>query len=346
MAVSWPIKLDGSETADTPAAWDVTSRSGKGSKINATEHDNTVIALREAVNELHDDKADKVSGATNNDIAGLDAGGDLKSLGSFASYAGANLATPSAAGFMSADDKDKLNAFVDPRIIPGPGEGDLDFDSVTDTGYYGEVSAGDFLRGDDLASLIGLSAGTAQHSDGGWLKFKSHGKILFVAKKPFRNNLSWNDINAADAVHGDRQIVVGGRLYKVRLLTGADNDPSTYTYGTSCADDPGVGSEWNDLMYRIHEDDPNCTDVTEGMPEGSETTRHGGPQVGDSWAGLSDADIITASGNGRACWCQEVDGQDSGRRVGRGSSGVAFFLTATAGTTNTNYGWRPVLELA
>ncbi len=26
MAVSWPIKLDGSETADTPAAWDVTSR--------------------------------------------------------------------------------------------------------------------------------------------------------------------------------------------------------------------------------------------------------------------------------------------------------------------------------
>ncbi len=80
MAVSWPIKLDGSETADTPAAWDVTSRSGKGSKINATEHDNTVIALREAVNELHDDKADKVSGASNNDLSGFDAGGNLKSL--------------------------------------------------------------------------------------------------------------------------------------------------------------------------------------------------------------------------------------------------------------------------
>lgn len=59
MSVDWPIKIDGAEGAETPTAWDVTTRSGKGAKINATEHDNSMIALREAANELHSNKLDK-----------------------------------------------------------------------------------------------------------------------------------------------------------------------------------------------------------------------------------------------------------------------------------------------
>ena len=51
---TYPIKLNGSAASGTgPSDWNVTTRAGKGSKINAVEHDNAVIALRDAANHLH-----------------------------------------------------------------------------------------------------------------------------------------------------------------------------------------------------------------------------------------------------------------------------------------------------
>ena len=243
-------------------------------------------------------------------------------------------------------------------IPSGPGPTTGTYDPDTDTGYYGEVSHTDLISGDSLASTIGLTAGSAQDSTAGWLKFYvgpdaacnrgSTAYVIFVAKMPYRNNLSWNSINSAKAVDGsDAAITISGEDYKVRLMQGADADPSTYTYGTSCADNPGENSEWNDLFYRIHEDEPNCTDVTEGMPGGSSTTRHGGPQVGDNFDDFTDAEtgVLYTLNNGSACWCQEVDGVATSRRVGRGFNGVANFTSGTATTAYASIGWRPVLEL-
>jgi len=243
-------------------------------------------------------------------------------------------------------------------IPSGPGPTTGIYDATTDTGYYGEVSHTDLISGDSLASTIGLTAGTGQYSTAGWLKFYvgpdaacnrgSTAYVIFVAKMPYRNNLSWNSINSAKAVDGsDAAITIGGEDYKVRLMQGADADPSTYTFGTSCADNPGENSEWNALFYRIHEDEPTCSDVTEGMPGGFSTTRHGGPQVGDNFDDFTDAEtgVLNTLNNGSACWCQEVDGVDSSRRVVRGDFGVAYFYTRPASNTSTGRGWRPVLEL-
>ena len=45
------------------------------------------------------------------------------------------------------------------------------YDEVTDTGYFGEVSSTVLFTGATLACAIGLTAGTSQHSTEGWLKF-------------------------------------------------------------------------------------------------------------------------------------------------------------------------------
>jgi len=101
----------------------------------------------------------------------------------------------------------------------------------TDGGYFGEVAAVDFISGDTLASEIGLTAGTAQESDAGWLKYYNNNEIIYVAKRPPRYDLSWNDINAIGAIFGDKKVKVGNHVFAVRSLSSA---------------------EWNKLIYPVH----------------------------------------------------------------------------------------------
>lgn len=102
-------------------------------------------------------------------------------------------------------------------------------------GFYGEVSATDFISGDDLASLIGLTAGISQNSDAGWLKVVDGNKMLLIAKKTFRHTISWNDINAVDAVFG-KIVTIDGVKYVLRLLSDA---------------------EWDRFMYPLHTGHPD-----------------------------------------------------------------------------------------
>jgi hypothetical protein len=262
-----------------------------------------------------------------------------------------------------------------PGIESGPGPTTGQYDATTDTGYYGLVTSADLTDGPTLASDIGLSAGTAFNNDAGWLKFyvgpaadcnkDGVAKVLFIAKETIRNNLSWDDIYLAGAVYGtgdngtasastgttatqDAQVTYGGTTYKVRLLTGSATDPAAEAYNNqSCADDAGGGSEWNDLLYRVHTAVPTCTDATIGMEGGSETTRHGGPQDGDNWATYTNAELqvfYTDAGDGTYCWCQE-QGFDTSRRVSRGYYGVADFHTADADFSLASIGFRPCLEV-
>jgi hypothetical protein len=272
------------------------------------------------------------------------------------------------------------------------------FDSTTDTGFFGEIPATDLVdnydyRGTWSASIaytagqsvvynavkyvaltsttgnqpdtsptqwavdgreflptgrwlfehMGFGQGVLQFagntaSDAGWLKFYSHGKVLYVAKKPFAHSISWDAIACRDGVFGDRTVRIGTKLYKVRLLTGAASDPIDLTNiaaTNSCAQNYGGGSEYNELIYRIHQ-----TVVTCGAD-----THDGGPQVGANWASYTDADLVIASGNGRAKWTQETASNNTSGRVYRGNDRLSGLYSPASSFVDTACGWLPVLEL-
>jgi len=135
---------------------------------------------------------------------------------------------------------DNQGSLPTPINIPAP-----DFSSVhgsntivagdSNYGFYGEVTSAGLISGNDLATLIGLSAGTAQNSDAGWLKVVDGSKMLLIAKKTLRHSISWNDINAVDAVFG-KIVTIDGVKYVLRLLSTA---------------------EWDRFMYPLHVDHPN-----------------------------------------------------------------------------------------
>ncbi len=201
--------------------------------------------------------------------------------------------------------------------VPPVGPGPTSLIAGDETlGFYGEVTGTELLTYGALSTAVGLSAGTLQHdAESLWLKFAYQGEILFVAKKPARHSVSWDDINATNTVYDDAgapTVQVGDDTLRVTLLTGGDADPATT-----------AGREWNDLMYRVHVDDPTAT----------------------NWAAYTDADIVVTTGNGRATWTQETDGGDAARRVVRGDSSPTHFTKFTSSYVGSRVGWRPVLRL-
>ena len=214
-------------------------------------------------------------------------------------------------------------------VVPGPTKlvgGNLQ------AGFYGEVPAKDFITGDELARRIGLTAGTSQFSNEPWLKFSYLGKVEFVAKKTFRYKLSWDAINAVNAVFGNKTIDICGKTYKVRLMKGKtegkQDDQSSYN-GTI-----NHGSEWNKLMLPIHKNAPSNW----GYPDNVNSPT-------ENWSvGYTDADLLTASAEkGSYSWCQEFS--NSSERLARGFLGVSYTSKCTPYFSIDYYGGRPVLEL-
>lgn len=192
--------------------------------------------------------------------------------------------------------------------------------------------------GTSLAQTLGIGNTTPEvliNNDSGWLKFVHKGKIKYVAKKPFMHTVSWNDIAKAEAVYGNRTVRIGSRLFRVSLLSGAEADPSSWTASSTATDNKGAGSEWNELIYRVHTDVP--TDGT--------TTSHGGKQVGSNWWNFSNADMVmtNGSGNGSYTWCKETLSFDTAGRVIRG--GVSLSNVDGGTSSNAYVGWRPCLTL-
>lgn len=149
-----------------------------------------------------------------------------------------------------------------------PGE-DVLLKGTRDYGYFGVVSANDFISGDELCNMIGLTAGISQFSDAGWLKYSVGGKPLFVAKKTIRHTVSWNNINAVGAVFGDKIIILNGVKYAVRLLST---------------------QEWNKLIYPVH------IDHSGGAPEW------------DNFGDIDIQVNYNVSGNGCYTWTSTADG--------------------------------------
>lgn len=233
-----------------------------------------------------------------------------------------------------------------------------------EAGYFGTVSASEFITGTDLASAIGLSAGTPQYSDTQWLKFAYRGNIQFVPMKAIRHSASWDHIYQAGAVYGtgndisvgeqwmldndvnydpatDRvqqgaQVTIGGLTYKVRLFKGAATDP-TDSYLDADRGSIGVDNEWNTLMLPIHERAPSNFNYNQYVDTPTE----------DWGVGFTDEDLIThyTLGSGSYSWTQETRDDDPSGRVFRGGGGVSFLASLASSYVNSHRGSRFVLEL-
>ena len=201
----------------------------------------------------------------------------------------------------------------------------------TDTTFLGIVSSDGLFTGQQLSDILGITEGTLHNNDCGWLHFyvgknatcNKTGKAyeIYVAKKTIRHSISWNHINSKNGVTGKDVIANNGITYTCRLLTGADANPSTKN--------DGMGSEWNNLIYRVH----------------SEVVNTGtNKQIGANWVDMSDKELgvnYNVTTNGSFSWCQEH--YSAAGRVARGGYSVSNFNGYIPVYTNTYYGWRPVL---
>lgn len=196
-----------------------------------------------------------------------------------------------------------------PGGIPGPS---LLAAGTDQLGWYGEVSGAAFITGSALAAQIGLTAGVAINPNAGWLKFSHLGKMLFVAKKTIRSTVSWNHLNAVNAVLGNRIIEIGAHRYRIRLLTGGNANPASV-----------AGGEWNALIYRVHEDDPTET----------------------NWKNYTNSELYVGlpSMPGVFSWCQELSVWPT-YSFGRGQHSVLHHAYNLSDDPNVSGGWRPVLE--
>lgn len=205
-----------------------------------------------------------------------------------------------------------------------------------EAGFYGECPASELITGDELAKRIGLTAGTSQYSNEPWLKFSYLGKTEFIAKKTFRYYISWNHINAVNAVFGNRTIKIGDNTYKVRLLKGKtegrQNDSSAYE---------GVinhNSEWNRLILPIHINAPDKWEYPDNVNSPTE-----------NWnVEYTNVDLLTSyfakRNKGTYTWCQEY-GNTINSRLLRGYFDVSCVGCNDPYTDYSDRGWRPVLEL-
>lgn len=200
-------------------------------------------------------------------------------------------------------------------------------------GYYGFVKSADFITSEALAAAVGMINGTLmpQNNHAGWLKFAYKGKILYIAKKPIMNNISWYQLYRQGVIYGDDtagenyyggavmqsiRVMVRGKEYRVRLMTIMPSNPSPSD--TS-------GREHKDLWTRIMKDAPagELPRWDQFLPE----------DLGGS--GMED---------GALTWGIETT---TGSPEFRGTYGGGFYTRQIQhfGSYNSYHGWRPVLEL-
>ena len=194
------------------------------------------------------------------------------------------------------------------------------YDPHTDTGYMGYVPSSDFITGSELIDLLDFRDGVDQNSDAGWLKFyvgtraacnyTGQEKVLLIAKQSFKHTVSWDQINNSQLVSGKRTVSINGHSYNVRLMTGGEASP-------------GTGSEWNELIYRVHAEQPESK---------------------SNWETFDTIETNITRGDGRYTWCQETPPFKPTERVCLGYYGLAIWLTGSSSFSNTSTGWRPVLE--
>lgn len=207
---------------------------------------------------------------------------------------------------------------------------------ATPNEFLGEFAAASLITGADLTTAVGAGGiGADLGAMDAWLGYKINGKTLYLAKKPIRYGVTWNQLNAIGCVFGIKTVVIGGKTYKVRLPTGANKVNPTWFVADA-------GGEFNDMLYPVY------NGVAAAQPQ---------VQAYPRWAAYTDAQLnlstskSTSANPGVMTLCQEQT--SAGDYLVRGyndadNAGNAQILAGwhVGGSAVFNYtGWRPVLEL-
>ena len=163
-----------------------------------------------------------------------------------------------------------------------------------------------------------------------WLIFNDNGTEKLIPKSPLKYNISWNNINDADLVYGNKNINVDEKTYKIRLI----ND---------------TNKEWNHMMLPLTGIDGKEKNNSSAFGRfGWNTTKYvekNMPSIANyTW-------LRDLGGLSNYCWTQDTRfslGPKSKIRGSRdNSSGMAysFYAHPNAYTHySSSYSWRPVLE--
>lgn len=204
--------------------------------------------------------------------------------------------------------------------------------------FYGEVPASELITGQQLASQIGLTAGTPQFSNEPWLHFTIDDVELYIAKKSYRYNISWDHINAVGCVYGTKTVNINGNTYKVRLPKGS-NISSLPNLNTNQNDQLTHNSEWNRLIYSVY----NGYNVKVVKPHTDFSSLPFG-----TLANYSDSDLIsdiTVATYGISTHCSEENKHNPNYSLVRSGNGPTWVDFVPKNSGHQYYGWRPVLEL-
>lgn len=156
-------------------------------------------------------------------------------------------------------DNSVLWEFPQDDKIGAPGNRTL-LAGTMEAGWFGEVPASDFITGDELAKVVGLTAGSRKYSNAPWLKFAYKGNVLLVSKKHIRSEVLWTDFENLNCVDGSRILTIKGKRYRIMLMKGCNEEFKTKAeYSFSDMENPKIyiNSMWNKLMLPIHENAPD-----------------------------------------------------------------------------------------
>jgi hypothetical protein len=141
---------------------------------------------------------------------------------------------------------------------------------------------------------------------------------------------------AAPSVVQNREVTIGTDTFRVKLLKGAENGDVDGSTSFTAAGEYGRNSEYNDLIYRVHQDVPSSA---------SGLTYDGGGQIGDNWASYTDTDLVIAAGDGRGKWAIERRSDSASRRVSRGYDRLSHLSSSSSSLVTAGFGWLPALVL-
>lgn len=207
--------------------------------------------------------------------------------------------------------------------------------------FLGEYTVEQVITNTALRNAIGLVAGTNHSPSSGWLKFLTgEGLTLYVAKRPFSQGISWEQIHAVGAVYGTATVDIQGSTYRVRLLKGANSEVVSHS-GSSSVLDPewSWGSECNRLFYPLASDDPVLRRIPT-YPFSGEGLEFG------TWGEYTQRDIDLTDGTSLFSWCQEESRTGiTSRRICRNGAALARIHAYSSTDARNHLLWRPVLEL-
>lgn len=214
-------------------------------------------------------------------------------------------------------------------------------------GYFGALTALEFLGTGNIRSQVGMTAGTVVTNAPTWHKYARKGKILYVPNKALANYISWDQLYTAGLVFGVdgpglgsflpatpvnqlRTVTKGIDTYIVRLMTGYNDDRTDVPLTTENTDDPADGRlcEWNDLIYPLLKYVPN------------------GQRIVNVWNYIYNdmnlASVFNSIVQERASATQNVS---RGLNAASSRSAVSARKIIASNTGTSTYGWWPVLEL-